>query len=134
MLSASFSRATSWFLCSVFLDKSWRLQAQCVHLEGRQAVRYDVLSINVGISPSGQGIPGSLEYSTPVKPVSRCVGLSAVTAHKILKCKPASIFNVHKFQTCASWMLLSCQMSWRSAQSLRILGRGSLFLHQVDPS
>lgn len=46
-------------------------QANLVHLEGRQPIRYDVLSINVGISPSGQGVPGSLEFSTPVKPVSK---------------------------------------------------------------
>ena len=47
------------------------LQEQKVLLEGREAIRYDVLSIDVGITPSGQGIKGSLEFSTPVKPVSR---------------------------------------------------------------
>lgn len=47
------------------------LQEQKVILEGREAIRYDVLSIDVGITPSGQGIKGSLDFSTPVKPVSR---------------------------------------------------------------
>ena len=47
------------------------LQAQTVQLEGREPISYDVLSIDVGITPSGQGIPGALEFATPVKPVSR---------------------------------------------------------------
>lgn len=46
-------------------------QAQQVHLKDREPVAYDVLSIDVGITPSGQGIPGALEHTTPVKPVSR---------------------------------------------------------------
>ena len=41
-------------------------------LAGRESISYDALSIDVGITPSGQGIKGSLEFSTPVKPVSRC--------------------------------------------------------------
>ena len=49
------------------------MQAQLVNLKGRQPFAYDVLSIDVGITPSGDGIPGALEHATPVKPVSRCL-------------------------------------------------------------
>ncbi len=41
-------------------------------LEGRPALGYDALSLDVGITPSGQGVPGALEHATPVKPVSTC--------------------------------------------------------------
>ena len=47
-------------------------QANEVLLEGRPALGYDVLSLDVGITPSGQGVPGALEHTTPVKPVSTC--------------------------------------------------------------
>lgn len=47
------------------------LQAQVVLLKNRQPFAYDVLSIDVGITPSDEGIPGALQHATPVKPVSR---------------------------------------------------------------
>ncbi len=47
-------------------------QANEVMLEGRPALAYDALSLDVGITPSGQGVPGALEHATPVKPVSTC--------------------------------------------------------------
>jgi selenide,water dikinase len=39
----------------------------------RPPVPYDALSLDVGITPSAQGVPGALEHATPVKPVSRRV-------------------------------------------------------------
>lgn len=39
----------------------------------RPPVPYDALSLDVGITPSGQGVPGALQHATPVKPVSTCV-------------------------------------------------------------
>ena len=47
------------------------LQKQEVYLEGRPPISYDVLSLDVGITPSAQGVPGALKYATPVKPVHR---------------------------------------------------------------
>ena len=40
-------------------------------LEARPPVPYDALSLDVGITPSAQGVPGALQHATPVKPVSR---------------------------------------------------------------
>ena len=45
------------------------LQKQEVYLEGRPPIGYDVLSLDVGITPSAQGVPGALQHATPVKPV-----------------------------------------------------------------
>ncbi len=42
-----------------------------VVLEGnRPPLEYDILSVNVGITPSDSSIPGVLEHSTPVKPIA----------------------------------------------------------------
>ncbi|KAK9840782.1 hypothetical protein WJX81_004350 [Elliptochloris bilobata] len=49
------------------------LQANKVLLEGRPGLGYDALSLDVGITPSGQGVPGALQHATPVKPVSTFV-------------------------------------------------------------
>lgn len=53
-------------------QKELLLQKRLVHLgKGRAPIAYDVLSIDVGITPSSQGVPGALKHATPVKPVSR---------------------------------------------------------------
>ena len=50
-----------------------RAQKQLVKLgTGRPPIAYDALSLDIGITPSAQGVPGALEHATPVKPVSRC--------------------------------------------------------------
>lgn len=41
---------------------------QHILLKDRPAVRFDVLSVNVGISPASE-IPGVSEFTTPVKPI-----------------------------------------------------------------
>ncbi|KAK9794374.1 hypothetical protein WJX73_009966 [Symbiochloris irregularis] len=48
-------------------------QAQAITLSGRPPMRYDVLSIDVGITPSAQGVPGAMDHAIPVKPVSNFV-------------------------------------------------------------
>ena len=51
---------------TVFLNDSMISQ----DARGRPGIKYDVLSINVGITPSTNGIPGVAEYTIPVKPIS----------------------------------------------------------------
>lgn len=41
-------------------------------LRGRPPVRYDVLSLNLGITPALSTVPGAAEHTTPVKPISGC--------------------------------------------------------------
>ena len=44
-----------------------------MQLDGdRPGIPYDVLSLDVGITPSASGVPGALQHATPVKPVSKC--------------------------------------------------------------
>lgn len=44
-------------------------KAQLVLLKDRPPIRYDVLSINLGITPDLHAIPGALQHATPVKPI-----------------------------------------------------------------
>lgn len=42
-----------------------------VLLEGnRPPLEYDILSVNVGITPSESSVPGVMEHATPVKPIA----------------------------------------------------------------
>lgn len=47
-------------------------QGQRVLLRGRPPVRYDVLSLNLGITPALSAVPGAAEHTTPVKPINGC--------------------------------------------------------------
>ncbi|CAL8466157.1 g5693 [Coccomyxa elongata] len=50
------------------------LQKQLVKLgSDRPPIAYDALSLDIGITPSAQGVPGALQHATPVKPVSSFV-------------------------------------------------------------
>ncbi len=44
-------------------------QKQLILLKHRPPIRYDVLSINLGITPDLAAIPGAGDYATPVKPI-----------------------------------------------------------------
>ena len=41
-----------------------------MHLHGRPPIKFDVLSVDIGITPAGGGVPGADEHSTPVKPIN----------------------------------------------------------------
>jgi NADH dehydrogenase FAD-containing subunit len=47
------------------------MQGRRVVLQGRPPLSYDVLSINVGITPSALLVPGAQEHATAVKPIDR---------------------------------------------------------------
>lgn len=45
--------------------------ARSLHLDGRPAIAYDVVSLDIGSQPELDSVPGAREFSVPVKPVSR---------------------------------------------------------------
>lgn len=45
-------------------------QARCLTLAGRPDVNYDVVSIDIGVQPELDSVPGAREYATAVKPVA----------------------------------------------------------------
>jgi hypothetical protein len=48
-----------------------RRQARTITFSGRPPLRYDALSIDIGVTPGACGVPGALEHTTPVKPINR---------------------------------------------------------------
>lgn len=63
---AQFARARVLEASAVGIDRINRR----VHIAGRESVPYDVLSINVGITPDLSGIDGAGQHALAVKPVS----------------------------------------------------------------
>eukprot|EP00898_Chlorokybus_atmophyticus_P007456 jgi/Chlat1/7711/Chrsp66S07189 len=45
------------------------LQGKQVQLEGRPPILYDVLSLDIGSTPSSKGVENASEHTTPVKPI-----------------------------------------------------------------
>lgn len=50
------------------------LDSQQVQLVGRPPLQYDVLSINVGATPTISQVPGAADFTIPVKPISKFAG------------------------------------------------------------
>lgn len=46
-------------------------QARRVLFPSRPAVRYDVLSIDTGITPAADSVPGAAKHTTAVKPIDK---------------------------------------------------------------
>ena len=61
---------TAWLCC---------LQARRVLLQGRPSLPYDVLSLNLGITPALSAVPGAAQHTTPVKPINGWVRLSCIS-------------------------------------------------------
>ena len=74
-------------------------QAKRVLLKGRPPFAYDVLSVNVGITPAATAVPGALDFATPVKPISR-QGTVYLLCRSVLQIAPALCTS-----TASIWML-----------------------------
>eukprot|EP00192_Tetraselmis_astigmatica_P006939 CAMPEP_0117691242 /NCGR_PEP_ID=MMETSP0804-20121206/25598_1 /TAXON_ID=1074897 /ORGANISM="Tetraselmis astigmatica, Strain CCMP880" /LENGTH=766 /DNA_ID=CAMNT_0005504427 /DNA_START=14 /DNA_END=2314 /DNA_ORIENTATION=+ len=48
-------------------------QGKSIVLANRPPIKYDALSVDIGITPVASTIPGASEHTTPVKPISRLV-------------------------------------------------------------
>ena len=68
---ATFANARIIMSSAVGIDsKAQRVELESFRDIQRPSIPYDVLSINVGITPATSGIPGVEQYTTPVKPIS----------------------------------------------------------------
>ncbi|KAF5839251.1 hypothetical protein DUNSADRAFT_1285 [Dunaliella salina] len=47
-------------------------KARRVQFAGRPSIPYDVLSIDIGITPGSEQVPGARQHTIPVKPIDRC--------------------------------------------------------------
>ena len=57
-------------LATLMPATSWPAQGQRVLLRGRPPLPYDVVSLNLGITPALSSVPGAAAHTTPVKPIS----------------------------------------------------------------
>jgi selenide,water dikinase len=64
-----FARARLYHDTATFLD----LKEKLVICEGRPAVPYDVLSVNIGSTPDFNGVSGAETFATPVKPINNFI-------------------------------------------------------------
>ena len=65
---------------AIFLD----LSAKQVVCKGRPAVPYDVLSVNIGSTPSFAGVSGAEKFTTPVKPIDSFIDRWQQLAERVL--------------------------------------------------
>ncbi|GAX85078.1 hypothetical protein CEUSTIGMA_g12498.t1 [Chlamydomonas eustigma] len=47
------------------------IQSRRILFQNRPSIPYDLLSINVGITPAASLVPGAKEHTTPVKPIDK---------------------------------------------------------------
>lgn len=66
---SAFSKARLVNAEAVGLD----IQKRQVLFKSRPPVRYDALSIDIGITPGRSQVPGAADLTTPVKPIDKCV-------------------------------------------------------------
>ena len=60
------------------------LEAKRVVCKGRPAVPYDVLSVNIGSTPSFNGISGAEEFTIPVKPINNFIDRWRLLVERVL--------------------------------------------------
>ena len=63
------------------------LAAKCVICRDRPPVPYDVLSINIGSTPSAGQIPGAAEHAIPVKPIDGFIARFEAACTRVLEAR-----------------------------------------------
>jgi selenide,water dikinase len=63
------------------------LAAKCVICRDRPPVPYDVLSINIGSTPSARQIPGAAEHAIPVKPIDGFIARFEAARTRVLEAR-----------------------------------------------
>ncbi|KAL4433704.1 hypothetical protein ABPG75_000145 [Micractinium tetrahymenae] len=98
-------------------------QGQRVLLRGRPPVRYDVLSLNLGITPALSTVPGAAEHTTPVKPINGLVPrFEALLAKAVSADVPLRVAVVGAG---AAGVELACALQFRLANERQAAGISS---------
>ncbi|PRW20680.1 water dikinase [Chlorella sorokiniana] len=96
------------------------LQGQRVLLRGRPPLRYDVLSLNLGITPTLSSVPGAAQHSTPVKPISGLVArFEALLQKAVAQDQPLRVAVVGAG---ASGVEVACALQYRLQKERRAAG------------
>ena len=110
------------------------LEAKQVVCKGRPAVPYDVLSINIGSTPSFDSISGAEEFTTPVKPINNFVDRWQLMVERVLDSPSPHRIAVVGAGAGGTELLLAVQYRLNNLLSERGLGKDGLEFHLFSKS
>lgn len=98
------------------------MQGRAVLLKDRPPIRYDVLSVNIGITPGANQVPGALMHTTPVKPITRwrsvCFFVANVKSLTVQNCDQAREESGRAAEKGTQWAAQSMSMRGDSIESI----------------
>ena len=110
------------------------LEAKQVVCKGRPAVPYDVLSVNIGSTPSFNGISGAEEFTTPVKPINNFVDRWQLLVERVLDSPGPHRIGVVGAGAGGTELLLAVQYRLGNLLAERGQGTDSLEFHLISKS
>ena len=110
------------------------LEAKQVVCKGRPAVPYDVLSVNIGSTPSFNGISGAEEFTTPVKPINNFVDRWQLLVERVLNSPGPHRIGVVGAGAGGTELLLAAQYRLGNLLAERGQGTDSLEFHLISKS
>jgi selenide,water dikinase len=110
------------------------LESKRVVCKGRPAVPYDVLSVNIGSTPSFNGISGAEEFTTPVKPINNFVDRWQLLVERVLDSPGPHRIGVVGAGAGGTELLLAAQYRLGNLLAERGQGTDSLELHLFSKS
>ena len=110
------------------------LESKRVVCKGRPAVPYDVLSVNIGSTPSFNGISGAEEFTTPVKPINNFVDRWQLLVERVLNSPGPHRIGVVGAGAGGTELLLAVQYRLGNLLAERGQGTDSLEFHLISKS
>jgi len=110
------------------------LEAKQVICKGRPAVPYDILSINIGSTPSFNGITGAEEFTTPVKPINNFVDRWQHLVDRVLESPGPHRIGVVGAGAGGTELVLAAQFRLSKLLAERDQGADSLEFHLISKS
>jgi selenide,water dikinase len=103
--------------------KRFDLETRQVICQGRPAVPYDVVSVNIGSTPSFNGVSGAEEFTTPVKPINNFVARWQRLVERVLNSQGPHRIGVVGAGAGGTELLLA--MQYRLGNLLAAQGQGA---------
>ena len=110
------------------------LESKQVVCKGRPAVPYDVLSVNIGSTPSFNGISGAEEFTTPVKPINNFVDRWQLLVERVLNSPGPHRIGVVGAGAGGTELLLAVRYRLGNLLAERGQGTDSLEFHLISKS
>ena len=115
---------------ATFLD----LKEKLVVCEGRPAVPYDVLSVNIGSTPDFNGVSGAETFTTPVKPINNFIDRWELLVERVLNSPGPHRIGVVGAGAGGTELLLAIQYRLGKLLAERGQGPDNLEFHLISKS